>query len=409
MRRFRQSSLTALAALALLAPAAPALASSGGSGAGLAPVGSAAAVPSTATSLGALPGDQTISFDVVLRPRNQAALDQFVRDVSTPGSAHYHQFLKTGEYAQRFGPTPQTIAAVASQLSHRWAWSSRRAGSVCACRARPRKSPPACTLVQAISLGVGASTLRANIIAAETVAPTSPYVQGVVGLDTVTQLQVTDPRQIHMASGVMAIRAPPLRRQVSARRAPATTAPNQIAIYYGLDYYWNTANFGAGTTIALFELEGFTTCDITAYNRATARARLCRTRSSSTAARCSIRCVQLGSRVDAGHRGPHRARSRRRRSRSTRASTRSSGILDIYNRIAYDNAAQVVSTSWGICESLASSFTLSAGPSPLTIAERDDVPTNGRSRTNCLRSGRMTWLRGLRQQPARARLRPCRR
>src|SRR5450631_666411 len=80
------------------------------------PVGSAPAIPVGAQVQAAAPVSQPISFDVVLRPRNQAALDAFTTAVSTPGSPQFRQFITPGEYASQFGPTPSTIANVSSRM-----------------------------------------------------------------------------------------------------------------------------------------------------------------------------------------------------------------------------------------------------------------------------------------------------
>ena len=48
------------------------------------------------------------------------------------------------------------------------------------------------------------------------------------------------------------------------------------------------------------------------------------------------------------------------RFRSTKAPTSTAALLDIYQAIANDNASQVVSTSWGLCEAGASSSFLNS-------------------------------------------------
>ncbi|MDQ1496258.1 MAG: hypothetical protein QOG69_2741, partial [Actinomycetota bacterium] len=80
------------------------------------PVGSAPVVPFGAHLQSAAPADQQLAFDVVLRPRDQAGLDNFVSAVSTPGSPSYRQFLATGEFSARFGATASTVASVSASL-----------------------------------------------------------------------------------------------------------------------------------------------------------------------------------------------------------------------------------------------------------------------------------------------------
>ncbi|HEY0870084.1 MAG TPA: protease pro-enzyme activation domain-containing protein, partial [Acidothermaceae bacterium] len=80
------------------------------------PVGSAPLVPASAQVEGAAPLTESISFEVVLRSRDQAGLNAFTTAVSTPGSPSYRQFLTPAQYANRFGPTAATISSVGSQL-----------------------------------------------------------------------------------------------------------------------------------------------------------------------------------------------------------------------------------------------------------------------------------------------------
>ncbi len=91
----------------------------GDAGAGPAPnvvVARAPQVPLGAKQVGAVPGAQTVSGEVVLRPRDEAALTRFIASVSNAGSPLFHQYLAPGRFASRFGPTLATIAAVRSQL-----------------------------------------------------------------------------------------------------------------------------------------------------------------------------------------------------------------------------------------------------------------------------------------------------
>ena len=370
MRRFMQSALTAVAALALLAPAAPALASSGGSG-GLAPVGSAAAVPSTATALGALPGDQTISFDVVLKPRNQAALDQFVRDVSTPGSAHYHQFLRTGEYAQRFGPTPQAIGAVTAQMKQLGLNVDSMSGSVVHVSGSTTKvAADLHTSFKQYRLASG-RVARANVAAPQLSTTISPYVQGIVGLDTVMQADHPTPTvKANVARAGVAQPNTTAPTQCIIERSSKYYSAQQIAFYYGLKPFWDAGSFGDGVTIAMFELEDYDPADIAYYQ-------------GCYGTSVSVTNVQVDGgavpdptdpypRIEATldiegaiglapgaaiqvYEGPNTYE----------------GIFDQYSAIADDNTAQVVSTSWGICEAVAAGASVVSGvQTPFVQAER---------------------------------------
>ena len=59
----------------------------------------------------------SLSGTVVVKPRDNAALVQFIAGVSDPSSPLFHQYLRAGAFAGRFGPTAATIAAVRAQLT----------------------------------------------------------------------------------------------------------------------------------------------------------------------------------------------------------------------------------------------------------------------------------------------------
>src|SRR3984885_16076379 len=80
-------------------------------------VGSAPRVPAGARSLGAVSSSASLSGTVVLKPRDNAALVQFIGAVSDPSSPLFHQYLPAGAFASRFGPTAAMIAAVRSPLT----------------------------------------------------------------------------------------------------------------------------------------------------------------------------------------------------------------------------------------------------------------------------------------------------
>lgn len=60
---------------------------------------------------------QTLSMVVSLKEQDSAAFSQFLTDIQDPASANYHHFLTTAEYGVRFAPTAQTRQQVADYLT----------------------------------------------------------------------------------------------------------------------------------------------------------------------------------------------------------------------------------------------------------------------------------------------------
>ncbi|RDS85376.1 S53 family peptidase [Dyella psychrodurans] len=72
------------------------------------------AVPAVDT--GAAPANQMVHVTLVLKLRNQAALENFIKQTVTPGNPNYQQFLTTSQFAAQYGATDDAIARVQSVL-----------------------------------------------------------------------------------------------------------------------------------------------------------------------------------------------------------------------------------------------------------------------------------------------------
>ncbi len=80
-------------------------------------VAAAAPIPPGALRLpGTISKNTPLELELLLKPRHPTALTQFVKAVSTPGSAQYHHFLPKGEFSRAFAPTPATTARLLASL-----------------------------------------------------------------------------------------------------------------------------------------------------------------------------------------------------------------------------------------------------------------------------------------------------
>jgi subtilase family serine protease len=65
-----------------------------------------------AQSVGRLPETQSLRLDIVLPLRNQAGLEDFLRELYDPSSPSFRHFLTVQEFTARFGPTQEDYDAV---------------------------------------------------------------------------------------------------------------------------------------------------------------------------------------------------------------------------------------------------------------------------------------------------------
>ncbi|WP_067849243.1 S53 family peptidase [Alicyclobacillus mali (ex Roth et al. 2021)] len=74
--------------------------------------------PSTenAQDLGPANASQTVTASVILHVQNPTALQNYIQQTETPGSAQYHKFLTTSQFAAQFAPSSQTIQQIEQEL-----------------------------------------------------------------------------------------------------------------------------------------------------------------------------------------------------------------------------------------------------------------------------------------------------
>ncbi|WP_304723156.1 protease pro-enzyme activation domain-containing protein [Conexibacter sp. CPCC 206217] len=321
-------------------------------------VGSAPPRLPDARNVGDAPGGETIEPDVLLVPRDPQALDAFVTAVSTPGSPFYGDYLATGEFRGRFGPTQATIDAVRAAL--------RSAGLTPGTPSRSGLFIPVTTTVAEAEAALHTQIASYRLPSGETgLAATSaprlaraiaPDVQAIVGLDTRTR-----PRPQVVKAGVRSgaietsgSSAAALPSGWSGPEACSGIADfaqregvytfGQIADAYDFGSFYGAGNAGAGATVALVEFEPYLPGDIANFQECY------RTDTSITN-------VTIG-------RGPGTGPGEGEAALDIQvliglapeadivvySADNGTSNADMYSTIADANVAQVVSTSWGNCE-----------------------------------------------------------
>lgn len=324
-----------------------------GLGAGSARVGTAPAVPRGAARLGALPGGTQLRLDVVLRPRDPAGLAAFASAVSTPGSPLYRRYLGPGGFAAAFGPAPATVRAVEQGLRG----LGLPPGSVDANRLAIHVAATAAAASRAFGLSIeryrlpGGRAAFANTAAPRLPASIAGAVQTVLGLDSLGRwvpAGLARPRgttgrtaRPHVATGG----PQPCGAALTTASAYGAYTADQLASAYGFAGLYGAGDLGSGATVALLELEPNAPSDIAAYQ-------------ACYGTSASVRYVAVDGGAGGGpgqgeaaldiedviglapganllvYRGPNGG----------------TGPYDTFAAIVDDDAAQVVSTSWGICE-----------------------------------------------------------
>jgi subtilase family serine protease len=203
-----------------------------------------------------LEADRELSFAFTLPVRDPAALEDFLRRLYTPGDPLFHQYLKTGEFADRFGPTQADYDALrafaeANGLRVTRAYTNRAVLDV---------SGPVHAIESALAVRMMQyRSPEGRVFHAPDGEPALPASladrgMGVVGLDDAVEPR-SNLRVVPGGTrgGTTGIQGTGPNNRLS---------PSDIKNAYDLTGVTET---GAGLSIALFELDGYRTSDIRAY------------------------------------------------------------------------------------------------------------------------------------------------
>lgn len=288
------------------------------------------------------------SFDVVLRQSHPRALSALLGALSDPTSAQYRHFLTTAQFAQRFGATPRALDAVRTYL----AGYGLRVGSLSRGRVVLRVRGTTPQIAAAFDAPVATVRTRDGRLRAQLTAPaTMPValahlVAGVTGLSSVASTTPALAKTRRLTSATTPGTCP-------SAGSSAGPTPNALGGYtlqqqgqlYGLSTQWSRGNIGTGQTIGVYELAPYATADITTYF-------------SCYALSPSVTNIS----VDGGSSDPNSEEATLDVEEASALApgaaievytgpNNSSGPTDVFTRIADDNTATVVTTSWGTCES----------------------------------------------------------
>lgn len=200
-----------------------------------------------------------VSLAISLPLRNQAEMQQLLSDLYDPSSARYGQFLSSADFASKFGPTQTDYKAViAFAQSH-----GLKITRVYPERTLVDVSGPASAVQAAFAVSLRQYQSPNGIVFhAPDAAPSVPAalagkISAVTGLDT----GIKRYPQIQSVNGVGTSESVPL--------APGTglggaLIPTDIRTAYNLN---GTGLDGTGQTLAVFELDTYTSKDVLRYER----------------------------------------------------------------------------------------------------------------------------------------------
>jgi subtilase family serine protease len=225
--------------------------------------GSYSGVPAGARMLGQAQSGSKITVTIVLKSRNETQMASVLNALYTPGNAQYHRWLAQGQFNARFAPTSTQIAQVSSYLKGQ--------GMTIASTPSPFLVRASGTVAQVqtafhtqINNYVASNGQRfyRNDSSVQVPSSVSDLISGVSGL-TNTAYEHT-----HFVSTKQAAKnAGKLVPKYGAGPDGSGLVPSQIASLYGATdvYKLGSRGQGKGVTMGVFELSGYLQSDVRHY------------------------------------------------------------------------------------------------------------------------------------------------
>ena len=306
-------------------------------------------MPAGGVRFGRLDPHQSVEFDVSLTPSHPAELASLMRALYDPASPRYHRWLAPGEFARRFGPEPSRVDAVVDWLHHAGLTDARVVDGRVEVRAEAGAASPRLGVTFARYRAADGSESFAADAAPLVPRALAPAITSIVGLSDAAHLQ---PRH-RLLTSAGAVR-PARQAHAQSCAASITQQANslggwttrQIGAKYQVPALLSAGLNGAGKTIAIYELAPHTPADTSAYLDCFGLHNVVTTRAVSGGAPASPGgTVEANLDIEAAAVIAPGAKIVSYEGPNTEV-----GSIRVWQAIVGDDKAQVVSTSWGICE-----------------------------------------------------------
>src|SRR5579863_4255759 len=240
-------------------------------------IGSAPRVPASASLVAGTAAVKTMRITVALAPRDPAALNSYANGVGTPNSPYYRQYLTASQFRERFAPSRSTLVRVEASLRRQ----GLHTGTVTANGLAVHVWASGAAIEHAFKLSLlrvrlanGRNAIY-NSRAPAVQASLAPDIQAVVGLSSLAEMQRLDVphtavhrlrRDSGASAGHVATGGPqPCLKAAEVAPGQGAFTADQIASAYGFSGVYGTGDLGQGVTIGVYELEPNSPGDIAAY------------------------------------------------------------------------------------------------------------------------------------------------
>lgn len=293
---------------------------------------------SKARHMGRLPATKQLTLAVALSPKDPQALARDVEAVSNPSSPTYGQYLTPDQFTEKYSPTQQDFDQVAQYLAERglnvtFKHANRLVIDVAGSSAQVEQAFGVQLEQYVMSDGRLAHAASSEPLMSDSLAG---KITGIIGLNSLSK-RVTHVKQRSLDAAVP--------QQVGSGPGGGLI-PADLRTVYGLN---GVAANGSGQTLGLFELDGYTPSDIALYTNAfgiSTPPHLVNVPVDGGVPAPGAGAIEVTLDIEVMMAlAPGAATIMVYEAPNT-----DQALIDTYARIATDNKAKEVSTSWGLAE-----------------------------------------------------------
>lgn len=303
----------------------------------------------SASYVGTASAQQQLDLSIGLKLRNQQELDSLLSAIYNPRSSLYHHFLTPQQFAARFAPTADQQQQVIDYLRGQGIAVSHVTSNGLFLDAQASVATVQTAFgVKINNYKIGPRQFYANANAPSVPSQLSSLILSIGGMDNSVKL-----RPLNSGATLKSAN----KHTAHALKPLAGYGPTDLLGAYDANPLHQASIQGSGQTVAVFELDGFQQSDITTYaknnNLGTPNVTTQLVDGATTAAGAGAIEVELDIEVvDAM--APQAAQVVYIGPNTTQ------GVNDTYNKIVTDNKTQVMTTSWGECETQSGTSELQA-------------------------------------------------
>lgn len=190
-----------------------------------------------------------VTFSVAVNLRNQGALNIFIKQLYDPQSPNYHKFLNPQQFAQQFGPSMEDFSTLIRYFTKVGVTQTNSVGNVLTFQGSAANVQAAFNFEMHNYRTRNRGTLYAPASEPKVPSSVAELITGISGLN-----------QFAMARSYIQ-HVSPTKPSTIGTGPNGGLSPSDIKKAYAI----NTSLTGSRQTLALYELDGYTASDITGY------------------------------------------------------------------------------------------------------------------------------------------------